>query len=107
MPFSSKRHLHSSDLENRMVLLMCATLVTGPHKPTADKPAANLSFIEGSERRDFHLPYLDQWGSEATGTTTVGVGWRRGFHKHQVLGPAPQLLSPKLRGGRSQSPPTD
>lgn len=52
-----------------MVLLMCATLVTGPHKPTADKPAANLSFIEGSERRDFHLPYLDfhlpyldQWG---------------------------------------------
>ena len=52
MLFSSKRHLHSSDLENRMVLLMCATLVTGPHKPTADKPAANLSFIEGSERRE-------------------------------------------------------
>lgn len=29
----------------------------------------------------------------------MGVGWGKGFRKHQVLGPAPQLLS--------QSPPTD
>lgn len=47
MPFRSKRHLHSSDLENRTVFLMCGTLITGHHKPTADKPAANLSFTEG------------------------------------------------------------